>query len=410
MYATAQRLERVPRDLGIAVFVGLGQLCFGIAMSHAQEGRTPLDALGVALLLAGPAALVGRKRASVLVLAFTLAVGLAYWLLDYSRGPVVPAAVVAFVTVVLEGRRLAAWSALAVGWAAFTWLPRLVHEGDAPPLGKAIGVALWLFLLGAFAEILRAKQERRAELERRREQQALAEAGQERLRIARELHDVLAHNVSLINVQAGVALHLLDDQPERARPALEAIKEASSETLHEIRSVLSILRRPGEQPPRSPTAGVAGVGELVSRTSAAGIPVELDVAGDERPLPAPVDLAVYRVMQEALTNVARHARPASARVRLSYEPNGIEIEVLDDGAGAAATGRLGGNGIAGMRERVAALGGDFAAGPRPGRGFRVHARLPLEQEAPAERGYRSRSAEPSRTGDLGAAANPSPAP
>jgi len=147
--------------------------------------------------------------------------------------------------------------------------------------------------------------ERHHERKCARRQQAEARAGEERIRIARELHDVLAHNVSLINVQAGVALHLLDEQPERARPALEAIKEASSETLNEMRSVLSIMRRPGEQPPRSPTAGIDGLGELVARTTAAGIPVETSVSGDPRALPASVDLAVYRIVQEALTNCSR---------------------------------------------------------------------------------------------------------
>jgi signal transduction histidine kinase len=176
-----------------------------------------------------------------------------------------------------------------------------------------------------------------------------------------------------------VALHLLDEQPERARPALEAIKEASSETLGEMRSVLSILRRPGEQPPRSPMVGIGGLDELVARTAAAGIPVQTDIGGEPRPVPASVDLAVYRIVQEALTNVARHARPTGATVRLAYGEDDVTVEVDDAGVhGPSGNGNGGGNGIAGMRERVAALGGDFAAGPRDGAGFRVRARLPLD--------------------------------
>jgi signal transduction histidine kinase len=145
-----------------------------------------------------------------------------------------------------------------------------------------------------------------------------------------------------------------------------------------MRSVLSILRRPGEESPRSPTAGIDGLGELVARTTAAGIPVETKVSGESRAVPASVDLAVYRIVQEALTNVARHARPASAVVRLAYGQDDVTVEVDDGGTHRAGGNGTAGNGIAGMRERVAALGGDFSAGPRPEAGFRVTARLPLD--------------------------------
>jgi signal transduction histidine kinase len=377
------RLERIPKVASLAIGVGLLQLCATttIAAAHFQEGRESLDALAIALVLAGPAALVAIRRAPVAVLAATTAIALTYWALDYPRAPVTLASVVAFVNAVLSGRRIAAWTTLGVAWVGFTWLPSIVGNADVPPVGKALGWAVWLVLLAAAAEIVRAKMERHHERECARRQQEEARAGQERIRIARELHDVLAHNVSLINVQAGVALHLLDEQPERARPALEAIKEASSETLNEMRSVLSIMRRPGEQPPRSPTAGIDGLGELVARTTAAGIPVETSVSGDPRALPASVDLAVYRIVQEALTNVARHARPASAVVRLAYGDDDVTVEVDDAGAHRSAGNGATGNGIAGMRERVAALGGEFSAGPRPDAGFRVKARLPLDVSA-----------------------------
>src|SRR5918995_2568246 len=374
------RLERIPKVATLAIGVGLLQLCATttIAAAHFQEDRESLDVPAIALVLAGPAALVAIRRAPVAVLAATTAIALTYWALDYPRAPVTLASVVAFVNAVLSGRRIAAWTTLGVAWVCFTWLPSIVGNADAPPVGKALGVAVWLVLLAAAAEIVRAKIERHHERECARRQQEEARAGQERLRIARELHDVLAHNVSLINVQAGVALHLLDEQPERARPALEAIKDASSETLREMRSVLDILRRPGEQPPRSPAAGVGGLEELIARTQAAGISVDARVSGSARGLPASVDLAVYRIVQEALTNVARHAHPAAALVRLAYTDDSIEIVVEDDGLRARELNGYGGNGIAGMRERVAALGGDFSAGPRPDVGFQVRARLPLD--------------------------------
>jgi signal transduction histidine kinase len=277
---------------------------------------------------------------------------------------------------VVRGDRGPAWASAAVTWAGFVWLPGLMGDAETASPSKAIGLAAWIFVLGAGSELLAFHKARKYEEERARRQEEIARAGQERLRIARELHDVLAHNVSLINVQAGTALHLLDKQPERARPALEAIKEASSETLREVRSVLGILRGPGEEPPREPTAGTAGVEELISRTAAAGIPVASEVRGEPRPLPASVDLAVYRILQEALTNVARHAQPASATVRLTFADDDVTLEVEDDGAGNGAAPEAG-NGIAGMRERVVALGGDFSAGPRGDSGFRVAARLPL---------------------------------
>jgi signal transduction histidine kinase len=370
------RLERMPADATVAVGVAVLQVGFTASFAHVQEGREPLDVLGIGLLAAGPLSLYWLRRSPLPVLAFTLATALAYWALDYPRGPAFIALTIAFAAAVFRGHRGAAWLSAPVAWVGFVWLPWWVGDAASPPLGKVIGLAAWMFVLAAVVELLAFHKERKHEAERARRQEEIARAGQERLRIARELHDVLAHNVSLINVQAGTALHLLDKQPERARPALEAIKEASSETLREVRSVLGILRVPGEEPPRSPTAGTAGVEELVSRTAAAGIAVASEVRGDPRPLPASVDLAVYRILQEALTNVARHAQPATATVRLTFADDDVTLEVEDDGAGNGAAPPAG-NGIAGMRERVAALGGDFSAGPRGESGFRVAARLPL---------------------------------
>jgi signal transduction histidine kinase len=370
------RLERLPLDVSIAGGVAVLQLTCTALSARWQEGREPFDALGIALLVVGPLSLYWMRRAPLPVLAFTLATALAYWALDYPRGPAFIALTIAFAATVLAGRRRAAWLSAAAAWVGIAWLPGWVGDAPAPSLGKVIGLAAWMFVLAAAVELLAFHRERKRETERARRQEEIARAGQERLRIARELHDVLAHNVSLINVQAGTALHLLDKQPERARPALEAIKEASADTLREVRSVLGILRGPGEEPPRSPTAGTAGLEELISRTAAAGIPVASEVRGDPRPLPASVDLAVYRILQEALTNVARHAHPPGATVRLTFAADDVTLEVEDNGVrnGEAPAA---GNGIAGMRERVAALGGDFSAGPREDSGFRVAARLPL---------------------------------
>jgi signal transduction histidine kinase len=202
-------------------------------------------------------------------------------------------------------------------------------------------------------------------------------AGEERMRIARELHDVLAHNISLINVQAGVALHLMDAQPGQSRSALAAIKQASNDALTELRSVLDVLRQGDEPQPRTPASGLAHLDALLAKATGTGLGVRKVVEGTPRPLPAGVDLAAFRIVQEALTNVTRHAGPARATVVVGYGDRVLTIQVDDDGRGVSGNGAGRGNGIRGMRERAAAVGGELSTGPRPGGGFRVRARLPL---------------------------------
>jgi signal transduction histidine kinase len=310
----------------------------------------------------------------VVVFATTLA----YWVSDYPRGPVFFALIVAFVTAVIAGLRVFAVVVAVVGWVAFTWLPYLVGDEPAPSVPGAVGLLAWLLVLLAIGEVARVSRERGAERTRSREEEALRRASEERLRIARELHDVLAHNISLINVQAGVALHLMDEQPEQARTALSAIKQASKDALGELRSVLEVLRRSGEEEPRTPQPGLDELDDLVSRAGAAGVAVTVEVDGSPRELPAEVDLAAFRIVQEAVTNVARHAGQSSAMIRVAYGKHDLTVQVDDNGRGATpGTISGGGSGIAGMRERTAALGGQLDAGPRPGGGFRVRAQLPV---------------------------------
>jgi signal transduction histidine kinase len=210
------------------------------------------------------------------------------------------------------------------------------------------------------------------------EEETLRRASEERLRIARELHDALGHHLSLINVQSGVALHLNEDLPEQVRTSLAAIREASKEGLTELRSVLDILRDEGERAPRSPTSTLARLDDLVSQAAAAGLEVRAETVGDVRPLPFGVDVAAFRIVQEALTNVTRHTRGATATVRVSYGEEALTVQVDDDGKGSRTDGAAGtGKGIVGMRERVGALGGELQAGPGPDGGFRVRATLPL---------------------------------
>jgi signal transduction histidine kinase len=263
----------------------------------------------------------------------------------------------------------------------FLWLPAAFGTGHVPSAADAGGLAAWLLVVVFGGEVVRTRHDRIAAQRRSREEVALRRAEEERLRIARELHDVLAHGISLINVQSGVALHLLDERPEQARSALSIINEASAEALREMRSVLGVLRRVDEEAPRTPAAGLEHLDELVERAAAAGVSVQLRREGEPRPVGTAVDLAAYRIIQESLTNVARHAGGGEATVALAYGADGLAIEVENDGIAERRNGHSGsspgsGNGIAGMRERAAALGGRLEADPRPDGGFRVRARLP----------------------------------
>jgi signal transduction histidine kinase len=359
-----------------AVLVGAIQVVGTFFASHHQTGARRLDAVAVLLLVAGPAALVLRRRFPGGTLVFVLATTLAYSLRSYPRGPIFLALIVAFVTAIMRGRRIVAFASLVAGYLSFLWLGYLIGVGTAPSWAEALGLGAWLLLLASVSEAIRGRRERAAEFGRVRREEARRRASEERLRIARELHDVLAHNISLMNVQAGVALHLMDEKPEQARTALAAIKEASNEALTELRSVLDLLRQ-DESPPRSPTAGLEDIDELIARSNGAGVEITKVVSGVARPLPAKTDLAAFRIIQEALTNVRRHAAPAHVTVHVTYGESELTVQVDDDGHAARAVLSDGGNGIPGMQERAAALGGQVDARPRPDGGFRVQARLPL---------------------------------
>jgi signal transduction histidine kinase len=258
----------------------------------------------------------------------------------------------------------------------FPWLPYVLGIEPAPTSTGLFGLAGWLLVLATVAEMAHVRQQRAL---RAREEEARRRAGEERLRIARDLHDVLGHNISLISVQAGVALHLMDQQPEQARVALAVIRDASKEALRELRSVLDVLRQVNEASPRTPSPGLADLGDLVARASEAGLRVHTEVSGDLTGLPAGVDLTAFRIIQEALTNVMRHSGRSSSSVRVACNRRELTLQVDNEVGGAAPGDGIGlGQGIRGMQERAAALGGVVEAGPRPDGGFRVFARLPLD--------------------------------
>ncbi len=381
-----------PAEIAMVVVVGLAQ---AVATAHAAGHHggdfRNLDFLGYLLLSAAAAALLLRRRWPVATLMVVFALTLCYQLLNYPGGPIWAPLIIAFGTALIAGLRLVAYLSLAVGYAVFMWLPGAVNDRSAPALSAVIGLAAWLLLLAAISELVRnrrtvqqVRRERALEAQHSRDEQVRRQASEERLRIARELHDVLAHSISMINVQAGVGLELLDARPEQARSALGAIKAASKDALVEVQAVLGSLRQADEHEPRAPVPRLAEVANLGRGAEAAGLTVRVHTVGQPVPLPAGVDLAGYRIVQEALTNVVRHAGATTATVRLDYRPGELGVQVDDDGRGNAdATTANGGTGIAGMRERADALGGRLSAGPGPTGGFRVSATLPFADQPDA---------------------------
>jgi len=278
-------------------------------------------------------------------------------------------------------RRHSLWVGLAVAPCVVVGV--LPFANDAAELAEHVvrNFALCLLAL-AGGDIVRSRREAVERLVAVQEEKALRRLGEERLRIAREVHDVVAHAMVAINVQAGVAAHRLDRDPEQARSALRDIKATSGEALTDLRATLGVLRATDAGAPVGPAAGLHDLEPLTAGLRAAGIRVELDVAPVR--LPSPVDAAGYRIVQEALTNVLRHADASAVRVSVAGEDAAVRLEIVDDGTGsrrAAADGT--GHGVRGMRERAAALNGTLESGPAPEGGWRVSARLPLHPTGPA---------------------------
>jgi signal transduction histidine kinase len=359
-------------DVVLAVGVGALQL-FGTYMaSQSQPGHRAFDGFAVLLLGSGSLALIARRRAPVAVFVFGIVTTFAYVLLDYAAGPIWGTLIVALYTVMTTGHRVVGYAGALLGFTSLWWEPPLVDRPVAS-VGEGFAFGAWFLVLLGGCEIIRVRRAYAAERRRREADAERAQRSEQRIAIARDLHDVLAHNISLMNVQASTALHLLDTHPEQARPALEAVKHASSEALTELRGVLEALRHPDS---RAPAPTLARVEELATQAAAAGLEIETTVQGEPRPLPAGVELAAYRICQEAVTNVIRHAGARNAQLTVAYGDDELSVEIVDDGRGSEGSSG-GGNGLPGMRERTAAVGGSLEAGPRPEGGFRVAARLPL---------------------------------
>jgi signal transduction histidine kinase len=245
-------------------------------------------------------------------------------------------------------------------------------------VGSIIFTIVWAIAFGVGRKSVEADEakERAARAEGEREERARSAVTEERARIARELHDVVGHSVSVMTVQASAVRRLLRPEQQREREALLIVEQTGREALAEMRRMVGVLRRPEEAPALAPQPSLEHLGKLVEQAREAGLPVELRVEGEPLPLPAGVDLTAYRLVQEGLTNALKHARAERAEVLVRYSDGDIEVTVSDDGRGAGS-GDGGGHGLVGMRERVAVYGGDLEAGPRPEGGYRLRAKLPL---------------------------------
>jgi signal transduction histidine kinase len=411
----ASPVGRLPARAADSLLAGVLAVALIGARVLETHGRHDLDRaawFGYALCLLAALALIGRRRRPLAVWGVTLAAAaIAIAVVPPAGAISLPVVIAVYTLAQLDARRRALLLAVIAGAVLALARGLFQYRGwsDARTALEPALVLAALFLgweFGSRRAYVAEIEARAAQAERTREEQARLQIDAERLRIARELHDVLAHCIATISVQAGVAAHVLHDRPQQAEQALRTIKATSGEALRELRGMLGVLRQADESEPRAPAPGLGQLDALLASTLDAGLPTRAVIRGQRRPLPASVELAAYRIVQESLTNVLRHAGPAHALVWVSYGDEQVTIAVEDDGRGSpgtslvangsgvdangpggSANGRAddangraaaqSGHGILGMRERAHALGGDLQAGPRPEGGFRVFARLPI---------------------------------
>jgi signal transduction histidine kinase len=366
-----QRRFQGPPTSFIVIAAALIQVLGTVFSASHQAALRPLDPLAFMLLLAGPAALAFRTRRPALMLPITVAATSIYLLLGYAWGPIVLSLALSIILTAAAGLRLQAW--LGAGICAAAAVLAAVLGGDETGLVRASAGVAWAAILVLIGEGFRRRSERMAEYRRRREAAKQAERDEYRLTLARDIHDVVAHSLSMINVQASVALHLGTNDPEKLRPALEAIKAASKESLAEVRQLLGVLRDDAPLSPAAPPS-LGRIPELVEDAGRGGLQMRFESSVDPERLGPAQQEAAYRIVQEALSNVRRHSAAASAVVLLELAGNALRVRIDDDGGGLR--GAPAGNGLRGMRERVEALGGTLGLTPlEPG--LRVEANLPL---------------------------------
>jgi signal transduction histidine kinase len=388
--AAAPVLTDASLGLAVAVLV-LAASWTGAGPAWITNPR-PLDAVAVGLVGVVAGALALRRRYPISVLVALNAVALTWSAAQYP-GRLIPLTplIACYTLAALRGWR---WGLAGAVLTALTALLAIrVAFGATVPAGTSGNAVLMAATVGAagtavgyYRTLLVATRAQLAREAQTRDEQARRRAVEERLRIARELHDVFGHTMATISVQAGVGIHLLQTRPAQAAEALTTIKQISDQGLTDVKTILGVLRADNDpDQPRAPRGGLDQLDTLLDPVRAAGVQPQLTVHGSARPLPTAIDLAAYRIIQEALTNVLRHARARTVQVDLCYEPSQVVIRILDDGwaASAGQTGTNGqdGHGISGMRERALALSGQFTAGPHPDGGFQVRCALPTPDQA-----------------------------
>src|SRR5450755_2076228 len=398
--------ESIASDIAIAVVLTAVTLVGAYGEAHPNQpsdkvvgGHPVPHTPAAAFLLVTVAGLVlaGRRWYPLAVLAVSTSAVAVFSLLGYVNG-----AALLLPTAALYAAAKTAGVRQAVAAACVTLVVLMAATAAANPFGATRGgfdLIPGLIAAALFAGL--AASNRRAyiaSIGARAEDDARRRVDEERLRIARELHDVVAHTMATINVQAGVAAHVLADRPEVAAEALRVIKGASKEGLRELRAILNVLRQADEDDPTQPAPGLAQIDALIAGATRAGLETGVRLTGEAAPLPAAVDLAAYRIVQESLTNAIRHAGATTATVSLSYGAAELGIDVVDTGRGAAGAGASdgSGHGLIGMRERAASVGGTVETGPDRGGGYRVAARLPLDGQPRSgePRGDQARGGEP----------------
>ncbi|MEO3876556.1 sensor histidine kinase [Nonomuraea sp. B12E4] len=401
------RLPVPAQDALLALFITVMQVQGTVIRNAGEVASRPLTDLGylgyVLLVVSGVVVAV-RRRWPVPVFVTTALASLVYYGLDFPDGPGWLGLFVALYTLAAygDGRRSLMTAGVGTSVLAVCWL---VAGADIEPRAAIgwvffrVGASVMSVALGESVRsrrVIAAEAQERAELaERTREEEARARVDAERLRIAREVHDTVAHAIAIINVQSGVTAHVLDRRPEVAREALRAIEQTSSRALQEMRAILGVLRDDGDDDGRVPYPGLGQIDELTAKAREAGLDIKLEETAPTALLPSAVGSAAYRVIQESITNVIRHVGPTRVTVALNLGFEVLEIRVSDEGRHAApgdgpadphpparlpsGTGSSArpGRGIPGMRERCQLLGGELDAGPIPGGGFEVRARLPL---------------------------------
>ncbi|WP_432888172.1 sensor histidine kinase [Kribbella sp. CA-245084] len=376
------RVHPLVLDCALATVILVGN---GLSLGQRRHGEAFLTLSGSLLIIAGAVFMLLRRRAPVVALALTTLVGVTYTITQQAKSPIgLFMACSAYMVVQRTERRTRAAAIVSV--MAVTVVAAAVYTDGELFANLVNGLVV---LVGACIgeatqyrrAYLRELEDRAVRAEQTRDEEAQRRVIEERLRIAHELHDVIAHHIALMNVQSGVAAHVLRTQPDEAERALALVRSGGRTVLQELTVLLGVLRRSGSPLPTAPTPSLHELGALIDSFTAAGVQVDWvppDSIGD---LPDVIELTAYRIVQESLTNVLKHAPGATARVRLTRSTGAFTVDVTDSGGTAASPGREGlgaGHGLVGMRERVAAVHGQLTTGPEPGGGFGVHAVLPLE--------------------------------